>query len=101
MTLTGPAIVFSVLIALMGGASSVWTHPAAVLRKPGTRGLDIASRFAAIFYQALGEDPRGDYITNFDFDGDWRGDNNWNNLDDKRFPLKADGYSSVGETVTH
>jgi len=101
MTLTRPAIVFSVLIALMHGAASVWTHPAAVLRKPGTRDLDIASRFAPIFYQALGEDPRGDYITNFDFDGDWRGDNNWNNLDDKRFPLKAYVYYSVAETVTH
>src|SRR5262249_41679570 len=62
---------------------------------------DIASRFAPIFYQALGDKPRSDYITQFDFDGDWRGDNNWANLDDTRFPLKAYIYSSLVETSTH
>jgi hypothetical protein len=61
----------------------------------------IASRFAPVVYQALGDHPRGDYITNFDFDGDWRGDNNWANADDKRFPLKAYVYYSLSETATH
>lgn len=62
---------------------------------------EIAVRFAPIFYQALGENPRSDYITNFDFDGDWRGDNNWENLDNKKFPLLAHVYYSVSETATH
>jgi hypothetical protein len=63
--------------------------------------LDVASRFAPIFYQALGEAPRSDYITNFDFDGDWRGDNNWEHTNDPRFTLKAFVYYSVAETSTH
>ena len=35
------------------------------------RDRDIAARFAPVFHQALGSAPRFDYITNFDFDGDW------------------------------
>jgi hypothetical protein len=65
------------------------------------RELEIAARFAPIFYQALGDNPRSDYITNFDFDGDWRGDNNWNNAGNKDFALKAYIYYSVSETSTH
>jgi hypothetical protein len=61
----------------------------------------IAAQFAPIFYQGLGDSPRSDFITNFDFDGDWNGDNNWWNLDKKSFPLKAYIYYSVIETTTH
>src|ERR1051325_2503978 len=62
---------------------------------------EIAARFAPVFYQALGDKPRGNYITNFDFDGDWRGDNNWDHDVDPRFPLKAYIYFAVSETSTH
>ncbi len=62
---------------------------------------EVAARFAPIFYQALGENPRSDYLTNFDFDGDWRGDNNWANAENKKFPLRAYIYYSVSETRTH
>ncbi|MBO0720051.1 MAG: hypothetical protein J2P41_04475 [Blastocatellia bacterium] len=67
------------------------------------RNLDkqIAGQFAPVFYQGLGSDPRADYITNFDFDGDWKGDNNWNNLDNRSYPLRAYIYYSVCETPTH
>lgn len=61
----------------------------------------IASRFAPVFYQALGDKPRSDYITKFDFDGDWRGDNNWSNSGKKKYPLKAYIYYAVSETATH
>jgi hypothetical protein len=61
----------------------------------------LASRFAPVVYQGLGDHPRGDYVTNFDFDGDWRGDNNWANADDRRHALKAYVYYSVSETATH
>ncbi|MFN0110896.1 MAG: hypothetical protein ACKVZH_18705 [Blastocatellia bacterium] len=61
----------------------------------------IAAQFAPVFYQGLGDSPRSDFITNFDFDGDWKGDNNWWNLDKKTFPLKAYIYYSVTETATH
>ena len=65
------------------------------------REYDIAGRYAPIFYQALGDKPHSDYITNFDFDGDWRGDNNWDHADDPQFTLKAFIYYSVVETTTH
>jgi hypothetical protein len=61
----------------------------------------VAARFAPVFVQGLGDDPRADYITNFDFDGDWKGDNNWANLDNRTFPLRAYIYYSVSETATH
>jgi len=65
------------------------------------RDRDIAARFAPIFHQALGPSPRFDYITNFDFDGDWRGDNNWNNAASPQYPLRAYVYYAVFETRTH
>ncbi len=72
-------------------------------QQPARSNLDyqIAAGFAPIFYQALGNKPRSDYITNFDFDGDWRGDNNWDHADDKKFSLKAYVYYSVVETASH
>jgi hypothetical protein len=84
-------------------------RPAAALREnqysqPAQRvQLDkqIAAQFAPILYQGLGSDPRADYITNFDFDGDWKGDNNWDNLDNRSYPLRANIYYSVSETPTH
>jgi hypothetical protein len=63
--------------------------------------IEIASQFAPVFYQGLGDKRRYDYITNFDFDGDWRGDNNWDNADDTRFPQRAYVYYAVSETPTH
>jgi hypothetical protein len=71
------------------------------ISQSATSEREIASRFAPIFYQALGDKPRSDYITNFDFDGDWRGDNNWEHTDDKDFSLRAYIYYSVSETQTH
>jgi hypothetical protein len=65
------------------------------------RELEIAARFAPILYQALGENPRSDYITNFDFDNDWRGDNNWNNAEKRELALNAYVYYAVAETTTH
>jgi hypothetical protein len=62
---------------------------------------EIAARFAPVFYQALGDKPRSDYITNFDYDGDWRGDNNWENVDNKKFPLRGYVYYAISETRTH
>ena len=61
----------------------------------------IAAAFAPVFYQGLGDDSRSDFITNFNFDGDWRGDNNWANAADKRFPMLAYVYYAVSETPTH
>ena len=101
-------LIFCVSIALSapvraaGSNSSVPTLPQTTdgAGDP-TSGHEIAARFAPIFYQALGDKPRSDYITNFDFDGDWRGDNNWEHTDDKKFPLRGFIYYSVSETQTH
>jgi hypothetical protein len=71
------------------------------LRAQNVPDRDIAARFAPVFHQALGDDLRGDYITNFDFDGDWRGDNNWQNAENKAFKLNGYIYYSVTETATH
>jgi hypothetical protein len=61
----------------------------------------IAARFAPVIYQGLADQPRFDYITNFDFDGDWNGDNNWVNAGQKTAVLRAYVYYSVIETPTH
>jgi len=68
---------------------------------PANREREIAGRFAPVFYQALGDNKRADYFTNFDFDGDWRGDNNWVHTNDRRFPMKAYVYYAAVETATH
>ena len=68
------------------------------------RDLELARRYAPVFYQRLaGRDfpPRFDYITNFDFDGDWAGNNNWEHAEDPRFPLRGYVYYAVVETETH
>lgn len=65
------------------------------------RDHEIAARFAPVFHQGVVGSGRFDYITNFDFDGDWAGDNNWRNAADTRFPLKAYVYYAVSETPTH
>ncbi len=61
----------------------------------------IAAQFAPVIYQGLGESPRFDYITNFDFDGDWKGDNNWAHADNKKYALRANVYYALVETTTH
>jgi Zn-dependent protease with chaperone function len=88
--------------AALAAAAQPPAEPDAEVRSHNlTRDREIAARFAPILHQALGPAPRFDYITNFDFDGDWRGDNNWNNAGDLRMPLKAHVYFAVFETRTH
>ena len=60
----------------------------------------VAARFAPVFHQGM-VGSRFDFITNFDFDGDWVGDNNWVNSGEARFPQKAYVYYAVSETPTH
>ena len=74
--------------------------PSPVTYQGADQDYRIAARFAPVFHQALGSSPRFDYITRVDFDGDWRGDNNWNNADDGR-ELAASVYFNVSESLTH
>jgi hypothetical protein len=92
-------------------AAALWLMlaivPQAAVAQPTTnqanasQDREIAARFAPIFYQSLGSQRRSDYITNFDFDGDWRGNNNWVNAENRRFPMRAYVYYAVAETTTH
>ncbi|MBH8556025.1 hypothetical protein I8751_27520 [Nostocaceae cyanobacterium CENA357] len=62
--------------------------------------LDLAVYHAPIHYQDTDSTKYiGDYITRFDYDGNWQGTNNWDNL--QQFALNAYAYYSVVETCTH
>jgi hypothetical protein len=64
----------------------------------------IAARFAPVFYQRFTHDAathRFDYITNFDFDGDWIGNNNWEHAADAQYPMRAYIYYSVIESQAY
>lgn len=82
-------------------ASAVLEAAEEAPESPEAKDREVAALFAPVFYQGLGDQPRYDYITNFDFDGDWRGDNNWANAAETKYPLKAWVYYSVRETRTH
>ena len=65
---------------------------------------DIAERFAPVLYQRMAgtaAEHRFDYPTNFDFDGDWKGNNNWANAADSKFKLWSYVYYSVIESEDH
>ncbi|HVJ14235.1 MAG TPA: hypothetical protein VM686_02295 [Polyangiaceae bacterium] len=62
---------------------------------------DLARHWAPTFYHDTDDSYYvGDYITNFDFDGDYKGRNNWENLDHRR-SVPAYVYFAVSETDTH
>lgn len=62
--------------------------------------LALALYHAPIHYQDTDSTKySADYITRFDYDSDWRGTNNWDNL--FQVPLSSHGYYSVAETCTH
>ena len=87
--------------AALTTTSAAFAQASAASARADARDREIAARFAPTFRQAVGDDRRADYITNFDFDGDWRGGNNWRNAADTRFKLRAYVYYAVAETDTH
>ena len=89
------------LAASLSLPAACFAQATASSARNAARDREIAARFAPTFRQAVGDERRADYITNFDFDGDWRGDNNWRNAADTRFKLRAYVYYSVAETATH
>ena len=63
--------------------------------------FDLAAYWAPVIYQDTDDSYyKGDYITRFDFDGDWVGNNNWENLDNYD-QIWAYVYYAVVETETH
>jgi hypothetical protein len=66
----------------------------------GPSDFEIAFAHAPVHYQDTDDSrPKADYITLFNYDGDWRANNNWDHLNN--FPLPAHVYYSVVETCTH
>ena len=64
----------------------------------GSTEREIAAAFAPIFHQGM-VGSRYDFITNIDFDGDWVGDNNWDNAAKPEFPQRGYVYYAVSETA--
>jgi len=67
---------------------------------------ELARYWAPVIFQDTDpeeDNPNGifDYITNFDFDGDYNGSNNHENASDLNHPLRAYVYYDVRETETH
>ncbi|MEM3087458.1 MAG: hypothetical protein QXT68_10055, partial [Halobacteria archaeon] len=68
--------------------------------------FDLAARWAPVFGQDTASKYTEDYITRFDFDHDWVGNNNWDNTylyeqNAALYALKAWIYYSVVETDSH
>lgn len=63
---------------------------------------ELAVKYSPIWYQDVA-DLKKDAITRFDFDGDWVGNNNWENLDSAWTAGECKGYTyySVAESETH
>ena len=60
---------------------------------------DLAEHYAPLICQETWFEPKADFLARVDYDGDWRGDNNWDNL-----PMgssQAYVYYAVIETSTH
>ncbi len=60
---------------------------------------DLAAHWAPMVAQATWFEPKADYLARFDFDGDWRGDNNWENTAEGS--SQAYVYYAAAETETH
>lgn len=81
--------------ALLSGMSAGAVGPG------GPDYLELAANWAPTVYQDVtaSYDVRADFLTRFDFDGDWAGGNNWENT--FSYPLASAVYYSVQETETH
>ena len=59
----------------------------------------LAQHYAPFIAQETWFTPKADYLARFDFDGDWRGDNNWDDLEIGS--SQAYVYYTVMETGSH
>lgn len=63
---------------------------------------ELAYRWAPVHYQDTDDtNPQADYITKFDFDGQYNALDNWENFGKPVYPLKGAAYYSVVGTKTH
>lgn len=83
-------------------AMAVCLTPAAASDdSPSEQYRNLAEYWAPTIYQDVNDSylTRADIPTKFNYDGDWRGDNNWENLEN--YPQIPSVYFSVRETLTH
>ena len=59
----------------------------------------LAEHYAPFIAQETWFNPKADYLTRFDYDGNWKGDDNWENL--AKSSSQAFVYYAVMETKTH
>lgn len=91
------------LVALAAAVAAIPPAPAraqikSIAATPTYAGL--AAYWAPVISQDMDDTfYLGDYITVFDYDGDWKGNNNWNNIE--KFRLPSNVYWWVMETETH
>lgn len=94
---------FAGLLVGAGNGISVGPHGGGV--SADMLGATLLRRFAPIVHQrvdSVGDHSlggRADLLADFDFDGDWNGRNNWENLE--RYPVSAVVYTSHTETERH
>jgi len=63
---------------------------------------ELAARYAPVLYQATNaEKPQYDYLSTFDFDGDWIAENNVNSIKEGVAEFSAKLYYSVTESKSH
>jgi hypothetical protein len=83
----------------VGGCQGIYARFAIAAAVP-TDFAPLAEHWAPVVYQDTdSSNPRADYLTRFDFDGDFRGRNNWNNLTSG--DLRGYAYYWVVETSSH
>ena len=83
--------------ALAACSSSPTAVPTAVPNEPAASHDELARYYSPVIYQGAASDQ--DYITAVDLDGDWIGNNNWENQ--PTGDLSAHVYYSVIETESH
>ncbi len=101
-TSAGRIVTAQQIIEVTEAEASRWVNPERTFsqepvdRRPYRK---LAERYAPYIAQETWFHPRADYLHRFDYDGDWEGDNNWENLD-KGSP-QAFVYYAAMETSTH
>lgn len=98
----GEKLSASIEINVSAGAPDAWSAPKALF-PPAAPSQDLylplVQNYAPFIAQETWFEPRADYLHRFDYDQDWEGTNNWDNLN--AGSPQAYVYYAVVETRTH
>ena len=94
-------LALALLLCMMCSISAAAVSTEIPTQMPSEAYRDLAEHWAPTIYQDVNDTylTRADIPTAFNYDGDWRGDNNWENLEN--YPQVPSAYFSVRETLTH